>query len=293
MSPGVLGTRWGTHLLFMVAEFTLFVLFFDFAAVHSGSFSFSARTLFFFSSFSCRLSLLLRCLLLLLQDSAFPLILYKDRRQTNSPPLSNCPELPDTLATSMKCPRLNGRKVAGKSGTCAVVSGWSDIPRHSPVKAAPEGSCRWMDLSDRADCAAGKLLSSLLRVGEGWREGFPGWGNRWDAPVRWASFIKCCWERSRFLQISANHQLDQLGVILVLQHSSLAPPPPRWSPSVCSRLKPLIFPSPPGGAILSAGVFRSNPAEGICTFSQNRIFIHSIVPGSVTDKTIFPPSRTI
>lgn len=135
MSLGVLGTRWGTHLLFMVAEFTLFVLFFDFAAVHSGSFSFSARTLFFFSSFSCRLSLLLRCLLLLLQDSAFPLILYKDRRQTNSPPLSNCPELPDTLATSMKCPRLNGRKVAGE---WAVRGGVGAVRYSSPF---PGKSC--------------------------------------------------------------------------------------------------------------------------------------------------------
>lgn len=87
MSPGVAETRCGgTHLLLMVAEFTLLVLLFDLAAVvHPGSFGVSARTLsVFFFFFSARLALLLRCLLLLLQDSSFcPLISHKDHRQTD------------------------------------------------------------------------------------------------------------------------------------------------------------------------------------------------------------------
>lgn len=113
----------GTHLLFVVAEFTLLVLLFDFAAVvHSGSFSFSARTLFFFffsSFFSYRLSLLLRCLLLLLQDSSFSSNLIQrppTDKLSAAVQLSRAPKYFGYI-NEMSC--LNQRKVAQKSAVCA------------------------------------------------------------------------------------------------------------------------------------------------------------------------------
>lgn len=160
----------------MVAEFTLFVLFFDFAVVHSGSFGFSARTLFFFSSssFSCRLSLLLRCLLLLLQDSSFPRLLHRDR-PTDRPtvrPLPNRPELPGTPATSRKRLGRRDAKVAAKVGRARVRSGRSDIPRHCPGRSGSAGLLSLSGIERSGGTAPrGELLSSLLRVGEGRREG--------------------------------------------------------------------------------------------------------------------------
>lgn len=103
----------------------------------------------------------------------FPLILYKDRRQTNSPPLSNWAELPNTLATSMKCLVLINAKWR-KSRPCAVVSGRSDSPRHSPVKAAPEGSCRWMELSDRRTAPQANFSPLFSASGRDGGRGFQG-----------------------------------------------------------------------------------------------------------------------
>ena len=123
-SPGSRGPGAGTHLLFVVAEFTLLVLLFDFAVVHSGSLSVSARTLFFcFSSFffSWRLSLLLRCLLLLLQDSSFSSNLIQrppTDQQSAAVQLSRAPEHFGYI-NEMSC--WNQRKVAQKSAVCG---GW-------------------------------------------------------------------------------------------------------------------------------------------------------------------------
>lgn len=126
----------GTHLLFMVAEFTLLVLLFDFAVVHSGSFRFSARTLFFFfsSSFcSCRLSLLLRCLLLLLQDSSFSSNLLQ--KTTDRQTVRRRPAAPGYFGYINEMPRLNQRVAAQK---WAVRGGARALRQSSPF---PGKSC--------------------------------------------------------------------------------------------------------------------------------------------------------
>lgn len=157
----------------MVAEFTLLVLLLDFAVVHSGSLGFSARTLFFFfvfssSLFSYRLSLLLRCLLLLLQDSSFlPLILYKDHRQTTSPPLSDCAELAGTLATSIRCAGFAGRRESSVRGAFRALRSSSPFPARQLLRRLPAAD--WNQAIGRLSRRQTSLLSSLLgsATGEG------------------------------------------------------------------------------------------------------------------------------
>ena len=154
----------------------------------------------------------------------FPLILYKDHRQTNSPPPSNWAELPNTLATSMKClVGINGKW--RKSQPCAVVGGRSDSPRHSPGNAAPEGSCRWMKWSERRTAPQANFSPLFSASGRDGGRGFQGGGT---AGMR-RPLAKFCQVLRWGEQISANHRLDQLGVILVLQHSS-----PVFPRSLCS-----------------------------------------------------------
>lgn len=174
MGPGA-----DTYLLFVVGEFTLLVLLLGFVVIHSESDSLVAltRAVFFLL---WRLSFLFRSvLLLLLQDSTFQRA-PTDRRTVRVRPLTRASRYFGDINDKYKfiyfffLKEGNGER---EEKVSCVFSAQSDIPRHS-LESFSGGSCCCFPKTKYSkcspDCAAGKLLSSLLRVREGGREGGEG-----------------------------------------------------------------------------------------------------------------------